>query len=47
MPFMADTRSPFTFPHRHLLGIEALSAPDILHLLDMAEEAVALSRQVE
>ena len=44
---MADTRSPILFPHRHLLGIEALSAPDILHLLDMAEEAVALSRQVE
>ncbi len=44
---MADIRSPITFPHRHLLGIEALSAPDILHLLDMAEEAVALSRQVE
>ena len=44
---MADTRSPIVFPHRHLLGIEALSAPDILHLLDMAEEAVALSRQVE
>ncbi len=44
---MADTNSPNPFPHRHLLGIEALSAPDILHLLDMADEAVALSRQVE
>ena len=44
---MVDTRSPIIFPHRHLLGIEALAAPDIIHLLDMAEEAVALSRQVE
>src|SRR6201989_495925 len=35
------------FPHRHLLGIEGLSPQDILALLDMAENAVALSRQVE
>src|SRR5918998_211507 len=37
---------PF-FPHRHLLGIDALSPSDIEALLDMADEAVALSRQVE
>src|SRR5919206_4646100 len=37
----------FVFPHRHLLGIEGLAAPDIVALLDMAEEAVALNRQVE
>src|SRR4051794_23505646 len=35
------------FPHRHLLGIEGLGAQDILALLDMAEDAVALSRQVQ
>ncbi|MCB1533756.1 MAG: aspartate carbamoyltransferase catalytic subunit [Rhodoblastus sp.] len=36
-----------TFPHRHLLGIEGLSRPDIEALLDLAEEAVDVSRQVE
>jgi aspartate carbamoyltransferase catalytic subunit len=35
------------FPHRHLLGIEGLSPDDILWLLDAAEAAIALSRQVE
>lgn len=35
------------FPHRHLLGIEGLSRFDIEYLLDRAEAAVALSRQVE
>ncbi|MEM6666713.1 MAG: aspartate carbamoyltransferase catalytic subunit [Pseudomonadota bacterium] len=35
------------YPHRHLLGIEGLSPFDIRFLLDRAEEAVALSRQVE
>ncbi len=37
----------FFFPHKHLLGIEGLNRLDILHLLDLAEEAVAVSRQVE
>ena len=36
-----------SFPHRHLLGIEGLSAPDISYLLDRADQAVELSRQVE
>jgi aspartate carbamoyltransferase catalytic subunit len=36
-----------TFPHRHLLGIEGLSALDIGALLDLADEAVDVSRQVE
>lgn len=36
-----------SFPYRHLLGIEGLSPQDILALLDMAEDAIALSRQVE
>ncbi|MDA1070458.1 MAG: aspartate carbamoyltransferase catalytic subunit [Proteobacteria bacterium] len=35
------------FPHRHLLGIEELSAPDIFHLLDLADSYVALNRRVE
>ena len=35
------------FPHRHLLGIEGLSRPDIESLLERADAAVALSRQVE
>jgi len=36
-----------TFPHRHLLGIEGLQAPEITALLDLAEKAVAVSRQVK
>ncbi len=39
--------SAFVFPHRHLLGIEGLSRPDIEGLLDLAEEEVEISRQVE
>jgi aspartate carbamoyltransferase catalytic subunit len=35
------------FPHRHLLGIDGLSAIDITALLDLADEAVQVSRQVE
>jgi aspartate carbamoyltransferase catalytic subunit len=35
------------FPHRHLLGIEGLSAQDISFLLDLAETAIEVSRQVE
>ncbi|MGH6848008.1 MAG: aspartate carbamoyltransferase catalytic subunit [Methylocella sp.] len=35
------------FPHRHLLGIEGLSAQDIRFLLDLAEAAIEVSRQVE
>ncbi|HEY1736013.1 MAG TPA: aspartate carbamoyltransferase catalytic subunit, partial [Methylovirgula sp.] len=44
---MSDTRQAPRFPHRHLLGIEALSAKDVVTLLDMAEEAVGISRQIE
>ena len=39
--------SPPIFSHRHLLGIEHLSRPEIVALLDLAEEAVEVSRQVE
>jgi aspartate carbamoyltransferase catalytic subunit len=35
------------FPHRHLLGIEGLSPEDIAFLLDSAEAAIDVSRQVE
>ena len=35
------------FPHRHLLGIEGLSPAEIVTLLDLAEEAVAVNRQIE
>src|SRR5580692_10573093 len=35
------------FPHRHLLGIEGLSAQDISFLLDLAEAAIEVSRRVE
>ena len=36
-----------TFPHRHLLGIEGLSPFDIEALLDLSDEAVEVSRQIE
>jgi aspartate carbamoyltransferase catalytic subunit len=35
------------YPHRHLLGIEGLQPHEILALLDRAESAVEISRQVE
>ncbi len=44
---MVTPNPPPSFPHRHLLGIEGLSRQDILALLDMAEEAVPVSRQVD
>ena len=40
------TSAPF-FTSRHLLGIDGLSVAEVTGLLDMAEEAVAVSRQVE
>ena len=38
---------PETFARRHLLGIEGLSRPEIENLLDLADAAVDVSRQVE
>ena len=35
---------PALFPHRHLLGIEGLSAADILTILDEAEQWIAFNR---
>ena len=36
---------PYSFGHRHLLGIEGLSREDIEHVLDRADAYVELSRQ--
>jgi aspartate carbamoyltransferase catalytic subunit len=41
----ASAKHP-AFGHRHLLGIADLSPPEIHYLLDKADEAVAVSRQV-
>jgi aspartate carbamoyltransferase catalytic subunit len=42
----ANARPKLDFPHRHLLGIEGLSPFEMAHLLDLADEAVDLNRQV-
>jgi aspartate carbamoyltransferase catalytic subunit len=44
---VALSPSPFVFPHRHLLGIEGVSRPDLESLLVLAEEEVSVSRQIE
>ena len=44
---MQSGATPASFPHRHLLGIEGLTRPDIVTLLDMAEEAIEVSRRVD
>jgi len=44
---MPQDPSPNHYPHRHLLGIEGLSRPDIVALLNLAENAIEVSRQVE
>jgi len=41
------SKSSFVLGHRHLLGIEGLSAADITGLLDLSEEYVELNRQVD
>ncbi len=46
MTLALETR-PLSFPHRHLLGIGDLSPQDIETLLDLADRAVELNRQVE
>src|SRR5438477_7877061 len=40
-------KSSFVLGHRHLLGIEGLSAHDISGLLELSEEFVTLNRQIE
>src|SRR5579862_5280404 len=44
---LAAASPTISFPHRHLLGIEGLSAGEIVGLLDLADAAVAVSRQIE
>jgi aspartate carbamoyltransferase catalytic subunit len=44
---MSADFTPPPFLHRHLLGIEGLSRFDIENLLDMAEDYVVLSRQID
>ncbi|MGV8995845.1 MAG: aspartate carbamoyltransferase catalytic subunit [Parvibaculaceae bacterium] len=44
---IADTQTKPLFPHRHLLGIEGLSAADITSLLDLADTYVVQNRQVD
>src|SRR5271168_2349967 len=41
------TASPPDFAQRHLLGIEHLTREEIVALLDLSDEAVTISRQVE
>jgi aspartate carbamoyltransferase catalytic subunit len=44
---LATSPPTISFPHRHLLGIEGLDAEEIVGLLDLADAAVAISRQIE
>jgi aspartate carbamoyltransferase catalytic subunit len=43
-PAVATDTDASRFPHRHILGIEGLTADQITHLLDRADGFVALSR---
>ena len=43
---IAAEATPFTFPHRHLLGIQGLSRNEITSLLDLAEDAAELNRRI-
>lgn len=43
---IAAAPSSYFFPHRHLLGIEGLSPDEITGLLDLADEAAELNRQI-
>jgi len=44
---MSSTSPIAVFSRRHLLGIEGLSREEIVALLDLSDEAVSISRQVE
>ncbi|HEY1505499.1 MAG TPA: aspartate carbamoyltransferase catalytic subunit [Stellaceae bacterium] len=44
---MTTASAPFSFPHRHLLGIEGLSPDDITQLLDRAESYIEQNRQAD
>ena len=41
------TAKKWTYPQRHLLGIEGLSKDDITHILDLAEGYIEKNRQVD
>ena len=43
---MQDAR-PSLFPHPHLLGMEGLSPPEIIAILDLADGYVAQNRQID
>jgi aspartate carbamoyltransferase catalytic subunit len=43
----ARSTSAFALGHRHLLGIEGLSAEEITGLLDLSEEFVEINRQIQ
>ncbi len=43
---IAAESTELAFPHRHLLGIEGLSRGEIVSLLDLAEAAASVSRQI-
>src|SRR5512144_125153 len=42
-----DAFAPFTYRHRHLLGIEGLTPPEISVLLDRSESYVQQNRQAD
>ena len=44
---MTAASTPFSFPHRHLLGIEGLSPDDISQLLDLSEGYIEQNRQAD
>ena len=43
----SDALAPFTYRHRHLLGIEGLTPPEISVLLDRSESYVEQNRQAD
>jgi aspartate carbamoyltransferase catalytic subunit len=47
MSARSDTLESLGFPHRHLLGIEGLSAQEISFLLDLSDSYVEINRQRE
>jgi aspartate carbamoyltransferase catalytic subunit len=44
---MIEAVAPVRFPHRHLLGIEGLSADEITFLLDISEQFVEQNRRAD
>ncbi len=44
---MIDDETAFSYTHRHLLGIEGLSPPEITALLDQSEGYVEQNRQAD